>query len=634
MLKDTKDQFEQIKDDPAVKVIAMEGRKKKEQERQAKKQGTDAADPGEELPGETESDKELNRVFEGTSYIVRNGCLIRVAGKGDRKEYKTLTNFVPIPVEELTRDDGMNIEKFFTIYGKTSSGMELREVTIPAERFNAMNWLSAAWGFAANCLPGTTTKDYLRHAIVEAGGRHAKRRDVYCHTGWRMVRDKWVFLYSGGAVGDANISVELEGSLYRYKLPDAVPDYKEAARTSLELLNIAPKEIMIPLLAYAYLTPLNEFFRKAGIEPAFVVFLLGMTGAMKSTIAALILSHFGEFNGKSLPASFKDTPNALEKYGFLLKDMLTVIDDYHPTSTRIESQKMEQTAQSITRAYGDRTARTRMNSDTNLKLSYIPRGNMIMTGEDTPNIGQSGNARHLILELKRGDVNKDLLTSVQEKSSYLSLSMRGYIEWLTPRIDELPGYLKKQFVELRKKAQNDQQHARMPETVAWLQTGFIVMLNYFSDTGVISQTQVKNMLHDSWELFKGLASRQNTRLEEDKPTRKFIDALRDLLDTSKCHTIPINNSGVNATKMTGFIGYEDDEFLYLHSDTAYNEVFEFYKNRGENFPITKGMLIKQLSFEKMILVDNASERREKVKKIGGKSIRLLWMYKNTLKICE
>ena len=60
------------------------------------------------------------------------------------------------------------------------------------------------------------------------------------------------------------------------------------------------------------------------------MWLEGITGSLKSTIAALFLSHFGNFARTNLPGAWSSTANALEKRAFALKDVMFVIDDYAP----------------------------------------------------------------------------------------------------------------------------------------------------------------------------------------------------------------------------------------------------------------------------------------------------------------
>lgn len=593
-----------------------------------------AENEGQPLPPGDEEDAALGVYFEKTPYIVRSCCLMRIKGSGDKREYITLSNFVPVPLEEITRDDGMSVEKLFTLTAYVRGGIKLPVVTIPAAKFNAMNWLAEVWGFAANCYPGSGTKDYLRHAITEAGGKHVKRRSIYTHTGWRKISGIWVYLYHGGAVGGDNVSVELEPGLVRYLLPAASPeaDYKEAAGQSLELLSIAPLEIVMPLLALVYLSPLNEPLRKVGIEPSFILFLLGMSGSFKSTLAALFLSHFGTFSSKTLPGSFRDTPNSLERRGFLLKDILTVIDDYFPSTSRIEGQKMESTAQAITRAYGDRTGRTRMNADTSLKAGYIPRGNLIITGEDTPNIGQSGIARHLVLEVKRGEINQDRLTICQANAASLAMSMRGYLEWLQPQMETLPEKLNTMFVGYRNSAQSSGQHARMPEAVAWLQVGIQMAVNYFQDAGAMDSIQAYEMQLQAWNIFIGQAEKQSQRIEEDRPVRKFLDAVRDLLAAKTIYTVVDTASADVEFISPGFVGYRDDQFYYFLPDIIHKEVFKHYSTKGELFHISKKMLLKHLEAEGIIRTvdENGRRVRTPLKRTGSKINRMIWLKREAL----
>ena len=84
--------------------------------------------------------------------------------------------------------------------------------------------------------------------------------------------------------------------------------------------------------------------------------------------------------------SFHDTPNSIMYTAGILKDVLTCVDDYHPTA-RKDSGIMQQAMQTIARSYGDRTARERLTSDIQLRESRVPHGNVIVTAEFPPDIG-------------------------------------------------------------------------------------------------------------------------------------------------------------------------------------------------------------------------------------------------------
>ncbi len=124
--------------------------------------------------------------------------------------------------------------------------------------------------------------------------------------------------------------------------------------------------------------------------------------------------------------SFRDTANSILHNTFALKDVLTCIDDLHPSS-RMEEQKMNGTAQAIMRAYGDRTGKGRLRSDSTLMESRPPQGNAIITAEYVPDIGESGTARYFALELKEKDDEQDynefLAELEAEEGAFFQLTM-------------------------------------------------------------------------------------------------------------------------------------------------------------------------------------------------------------------
>ena len=322
---------------------------------------------------------------------------------------KPLANFVALPVAVVERDDGVNKTKEMVIDGWSVSGAPLPRVHIKASQFSGMNWVAENWDFAASVMPGNTTKDKVRYAIGEVGRMTVKRVTEYTHTGWRKIGGKWAYLYQGGAIGAEGVTVDLGSGLSAYRLDGGGASgfrnisYRDGALASLSLLGSMAGHIAIPLLGTIFLAPLREFLAATGVGPAYALFVLGGTGTRKSTALALALSHFGSFTGKSLPASFNDTANFIRKKAFLLKDVPIVVDDYHPVTSLQERKKMDATAQSLARAFGDGAERGRMKSDLTLQEAMSPRGVAIISGEDTPGVGESGMARFYITSVGKED---------------------------------------------------------------------------------------------------------------------------------------------------------------------------------------------------------------------------------------
>lgn len=474
-----------------------------------------------------------------------------------------------------------------------------------------MNWPMNYWGLGANVEPGTGAKDRTRHAI-QCLANGVKRETVYTHLGWRKIGGKWVYLHAGGAIGADNILVDVSAnSMERYSLPETTePD---AMNWSLKLLDVAPPEVTIPLFSLAHLAPLCEALRRAGAEPSFILWLAGITGAMKSTLAALLLCYFGDFTGKSLPASFKDTSNSLEKKAFLTKDSLLVVDDYHPTASQQEARKMEQAAQQLLRGYGDRVGRSRMRADMSLRPSYVPRGLCLVTGEDTPDAGQSTTARYLAVELKKGDIDHTLMGKIQANADKLAQAMHGYIEWLALKMDDIPEKLRERFIKYRQKATAEGQHARIPEVVAWLHMGLYAGLDYAEETGAIERKTKEEFLVAGWRVLVTLAERQAQLIAEERPSAKYLSVLGELLTSGAAYVQDIHEPAPKE-KEPGFLGWQDSEWYYLLPDTAYKAVAQFCANQGGHFPVTARTLWKHLEVEGVIFTEkNGNENRRLVK---------------------
>lgn len=575
---------------------------------------------------ETEQDEEINKLFDKSNYKVIHGNLYKVKNSDEKQ---LLGNFYIKPIEEVIKDNGVDVQRYFRLMPVVEH-KKLLAADIEATKFNSMSFIAPTWGLKLKYSTTTNVLPSIRESVQTLAG-NIEEQYIYQHTGWRNICGKWCYLHANGAIGLDGVSVELYGRLSKYSFPNKVNDNKKSLETMMLLISVAPLETIYPLIAITFLSPLNEFMRQVSIEPSFLVFLLGRTGCMKSTLAALFMCFFGEFDNKCLPMSFRDTPNSIEKSAFLLKDTLTVIDDFHPTTNRAEYIKLQTTAQSISRAYGDRVGRGRMNSDGSLKQAYVPRGNAIITGEDVPNIGESGVARNIIIEIKKDDIKKDVLTLLQNKAHLLNECMFEFIKWIATQTKDLPDRLKRDFLLYRDKAINNKGHSRIPESIAHLQVGFTQVTQFLKYHGLLDDETEKNYNEQAFEIFMNIANSQNEIVKEDKPIERFINPLMELIAANKLYVISTNASSLNPGS-EGFVGYEDEEYYYLSPIIVYSEVKKFYRNQGLEFPVSKQILFKHLEQEGYIEVENIKGRtnRTKVKSIGSSKERYLWLKKYKL----
>ena len=396
---------------------------------------------------------------------------------------------------------------------------------------------------------------------------------------------------------------------------------------------IAPKDVVFTLIAYTFLTPLNEFLNKAGCMPKFVLNLTGRTGTRKSTLSALFLSFFGSFSASNLPLSFRDTANSILHNAFALKDVLTCIDDFHPGSHE-DARKLTATAQSIMRAYGDRTGRGRLRSDSSLMESRPPLGNAIITSEFPPDIGESGTARYFSVELGEDSVDLAVLTRFQKSAEkgVFRRAMYAYTEWIKGFVcddDTLRRFcviLRKYFEYYRDEftRMNLSCHGRVPETAAWLRLGMKFFTMFLSEKGALTTETAENIEDEFELLIKDNASRQIESIENDRPTTVFLKKLYSLIESGAAAVL---KRDMNIEFLPpDFVGIEDNDFLYLNKDAAHRAVKRLCDQQGETFAISSKALAKALAEEG--IVKKGSAQNTVQVRFAGKQRRFIALKKN------
>lgn len=559
-------------------------------------------------------------------YKVIDNCLYVEKTNKQGPYNQKLCNFTPYLTAEITVDDGACETKRLRIAGEHASGQTLKEIEISGSELGNFNWLIENWGIDCNLEIGCNVKDSIRYAI-QSTAPNAERETIYTVTGWKKINGEWKYLLPG----EDTLTVELTGKLKRYEMAKEYSISDISIASALLDVNLAPKEIIYPLIAFTFLSPLNEFLHRANCEPKFVMLLLGKTGTRKSTLAALFLSFFGRFTASDLPLSFRDTANSILHHAFELKDVLTCIDDFHPCG-RQEEQKLTATAQSIMRAYGDRTGRGRLKADSSPMNSRPPQGNALITAEFAPDIGESGTARYFALELKDDAVDLSMLSSVQMEADKGSLanSMRAYIEMIDEIANkneaELIQKLRESFELYRNEfaSRGMKCHGRVPEIVAWLRIGMRMFLNFLKRNEMILPERIDEINSEFKEILYGIAKRQSENIEQDKPTYKFIRKLISLIESGS--VVLVDKNEIPSYTPNNFIGYEDDEFFYLNKTMAHKAVKKLCEEQGESFSVSEQGLLKALAEEK--LIQPGERQNTKSVRFGERTQRVVCLYKS------
>ena len=519
-----------------------------------------------------------------------------------------LCNFAPWPIREVLKDSGNETpERYLELEGLLQGGLPLRPVKISIADFlgKPSSWAGLAWG--AKAALGPYMEKEAGYAIQEMA-RDIPETTIFTHLGWRLINGSWVYLHAGGAIGPGseNVEVEISERLRQYFLPGETGDIKESLKASLALLKLGPKKIMYPLLALVYLAPLCEPLKRAGIEPALLSYIWGLTGTKKSTLIALLLCHFGSFDPKGLPASFRDTANSIEKLAFLAKDTVLPVDDLFPAREPKVQTKQEGVLETLSRGQGDRTARGRMKADTSLREGLPPRGLAICSGEVMPLSGSSL-ARTFVHKLQKGSIDLKKLTQAQSQQDLLSHAMRGYLEWLAPQMGDLPSQLKEAFTRLREEAQKKTviktRHGRLNESISHLHLGLNSFLSFAVAQGALSQDEGKKILQEAWEIFNQVADEQAFQEQAGEPSKKIAEASLELEAQRRIYWADMEDTPgflEGAVK----VGWKDEDrgIYYTNLGTLFKEVNQHLRGQGEVLSLSKADFISYLN-QKELLVE-------------------------------
>jgi hypothetical protein len=403
--------------------------------------------------------------------------------RGQNGKFTALANFIARIVSDAVFDDGAVQSREFVVEIELA-GHRLT-LQMPAGEFGRMVWVLNRLGPRAILYPGQ--QQHARAAIQSLSGA-IRHEHIFTHMGWRRNGSDWVYLQSEGALGAnglcGDVRVQLPPELKRYRIPPVTDNGERisAIRSSLRLLSVAPDRISLPLLAAVYRAPLGKV--------DFSLFLTGPSGAFKTALATLCQQHFGaEMDARDLPGHFGSTGNALEELAFRAKDALLVVDDFVPTEG-MHDGRVRETAERLFRAAGNRQGRGRLEGNGRLRPSRPPRALVLATGEEVPR-GRSLRARLLIVEIRPGEVNRSVLSACQSAAARgeLAGAMAGFLRWIAERYEDLQWHLLTRVRELRSRALPPGSHPRLPTTLAELETGWEIWLQFASEAGAIGEQE-------------------------------------------------------------------------------------------------------------------------------------------------
>jgi hypothetical protein len=379
-----------------------------------------------------------------------------------------------------------------------------------------------------------------------------------------------------------------------------------------DLLNLADFEIAHGALAYTFMPIVFPFLKEAGDFSRFLLFVRGETGRGKSYLMGAFQHFYGIF--KNVP-TWSSTPNSLGKIGYYYKDAMYLVDDFKKSV--FTSPSAYTSALTMLQNFADNTARSRMNRNQNVGTTYIIRGWLSVTGEDTP-YGEASNLARLV-SLNYNSPKREIARGqkVQKfKKLYSGVTAR-FIHRIfnTPvaRIEKIYYDALDEFYKLIEGQPND---IRVARNVALLYTSY----KFISDE--LWSTREAKVNQDKFkELFKEKIVSIVEEAASELSSERLLSVIRELMASDRIRLQTNAQNDVEKDNRTPVVGFwtknESKDFNTPHfvSGLLFNEVNKFLRQSEEPLAHTPKAILAEM-FEAKLIYD-----ANKVRTMNGKSVR-------------
>jgi len=464
-------------------------------------------------------------------------------------------------------------------------------------------------------------------------------RRVYTHLGWRQLGDAWCYLHAGGALGAQgavpDVAVAPSPALARYQLPapPAPAPEREAIRASLQLLEVAPDTVVLPLYAAIWRAVLG------GTD--FSMHLVGPTGVGKSALAALAQQHYGPgMMARHLPAAWISTGNALEELAFQAKDALLTVDDFCPGGAPTDIHRAHRDAERLLRAQGNQSGRQRLRPDGTLRPVKPPRGLVLSTGEEIPH-GPSLRARLLIVDVAPGQVHWARLTACQADAAAgrYAQALAGFVRWLAPRYGEVVQAVPVELGVLRQQAVQAA-HRRTPEILAHLALGWRYFLAYAQAREALTAEDASALWQRGWTALGDVAAMQQEHQASEDPVGRFLALVAAALTAGQAHVAdaatlqepyaptpalwgwrarpggPADGARPAWQPWGDCIGWVAEGRLYLEPEAAFGVAQQLARAQGIPLAVTPKTLWRRLAERGLLIRDPGGQQNTIRRTIG------------------
>lgn len=409
---------------------------------------------------------------------------------------------------------------------------------------------------------------------------------------------------SGWTVWDSRAHYVIGTDPYykHHTFPEQIACPESVVARAQEFLEIGHKNTQIRILWLAFhMAPLLYWLERANLAFRATFFVRGGTNLLKTSVVRTITD---VFNGDRQRAVIRlnSTPAGIQNVIAKLCDTVVCVDDFSNTEVRSRSQAIS-AAEALIRAVGDGVFPTKCDPE-NVKhpLQRSVRSVVVMTGEEGLNLGNSSNLRMIILPVRKGTFDGKKLEPFQRHPEFLRDYAAVFINYLKENGQSLIENMRDRFLDYRNAYAEVVSVPRLAEAGAILRIVVDCIGAFLREKGMA----LENELYLS-AIDKALTYSENESNEE-RPERLFLEALKDLIGARNFKIAP--NEAAYALAEDDFVGFINDEWLWLRPHDVYQEVLRYYASIGKDF-LVKPKRLKEMLYEAGIIRGIEDERTHK-----------------------
>ena len=367
-------------------------------------------------------------------------------------------------------------------------------------------------------------------------------------------------------------------------------------RDGFSFLEVGNDEVIKILWLVAHLPYTLFWLRKGNVDFRSVIFLQGSTGLLKTAVANVISNVFNKDRHTAI-MRMTSTKASIQKNIVMSQDQLVCLDDFSNTEVSSGKKALEN-AEDVIRAVGDGVFPLKMNVGNFSKLQQeTVRSVVMLTGEEAFSLGRSSYLRSLILPITKATFNGDKLTKFQENPEILSRYFALYISFLEQYGTILADKASSMFKEARKYYANITELARFIDMASALKVQLDIVTKFARYCGI---SDLNGVVESILKAIEFIIVKNSQSSDMRKPELLFVYALMQTLDTTAYNQIA-NNELLYVDNNTKYIGFKENDHLWLRFEEAMNIVRNYYAKQGQQW------LIQPMSIKKMLLEKGLSE---------------------------